>query len=220
MKDLNNKRIKYNSNNEHKKIKIKRDSSNNKILSIEDIFYNRNIKTILPNHYSKSDVTLAKRLYKCATSRIYNNVLTPINTKEKVLNQFNWSNFKEAILNTVEAVRSYHIDKKIVCADITRIPFDNLFYNLSIKTHDSNNNEVIKTLKSIPTFSTGKLKMGYQEGKRDEYGNTVLNIFEPSSAEADKCYFSLNFIGDKFTETNKGKETIAIYYYLGNNFLN
>ena len=35
-------------------------------------------------------------------------------------------------------------------------------------------------------------------------------------AERDKCYITLNFIRNKDNEGNVLKETVAIYYYLGN----
>lgn len=202
------------------KMYLRKDIKTNEILGIEDVYFNRTIGSMLPNHYTDRDKKLAKRLYKCVVSRVYSADSVTINKKDDILKKFNWENFKVAVIDTVEAVRTYALDKKIVCADVSRIPFDNLFYNFKIKTRDTANREVLKMFKSISTFSTGSLKMGYQAGERDSNGNTVLSEFEPSSAMPDKCYFTLNFIEDIVTSTNEKKETVTIYYYLGNQYMN
>lgn len=214
LKSINNLKVSV------KKINLRKDIETNNILGIEDVYFNRTIGSILPSHYTDKDKKLAKRLYKCVVSRIYSADNVTINKKDDILKQFNWENFKVAIIDTVEAVRTYALDKKIVCADVSRLPFDSLFYNLKIKTRDANGREVLKIFKSISTFTTGSLKMGYQAGERDINGNTVLSKFEASSAMPDKCYFTLNFIEDVVTSTNEKKETVTIYYYLGNQYIN
>lgn len=213
-------KVKTNDFSNVRKLLLKKDRYTNELLKVEDVYFNKYIASFFPKHYKEKDIKLAKRLYKCVTTRIYNEHNSTINKKEIDLKEFNWVNFKEAIINTVEAVRTYSINKKIVCADISRLPFDNLFYNLKIKTKDTYNKEVLKLFKSIPTYSTGKLKMGYQSGERDSNGNILLTEFEESKAVADKCYFSLNFIENVMIETKEKEETVAIYYYLGNKYMN
>ena len=200
-----------------KKIKIRKDEYQNKYMSIEDIYFNRLIGRYLPSEYDKNELYLAKRLYKCLVLRVYNAKDMSIDNKKEYLDEYNWSNLRLAVINTVNVLKEEGVtNRNIVFGDITRLPFDNLFYDFEIKAKDELGNEVIKTLKTILTFATGDVEMGYQEGFRDENGNTIISKFKPSSGEVDKCYITLNYIKDYTPNSNKSVETMAVYYYLGN----
>lgn len=204
-----------------KKIKINKDAYQGKYMSIEDVYFNKLIGNKLSTEYNKKELYLAKRLYKCLVVKIYNAKDMSINKKKEYLNEYNWDNLKSAIINTVNTIKNEGLsDKSIVFGDITRIPFDNLFYDFKINTKDDKGNEMIKTSEAILTFATGEVKMGYQVGYRDKNGNTVITDFKESSGEPDKCYITLNFVRDYISSTDTLNETITVYYYLGNGMMN
>lgn len=218
-------RVKIKNNNDlksvAKKIKVNKDTYQNKYMSIEDVYFNKFIGSKLPDNYNEKELYLAKRLYKCLVVKIYNAKDMSINKKKVYLDEYNWENLKSAIIDTVDYLKKGDLtDRNIVCADITRIPFDNLFYNFEIKAKDEKGNEIIKSLETIITFATGKVQMGYQKGLRDENGNTTISEFELSDGESDKCYVTINFIRDYTPSIEKLDETITIYYYLGNGTMN
>lgn len=204
-----------------KKIKVNKDIYQGKYMSIEDVYFNKLIGNKLSTEYNKKELYLAKRLYKCLVLKIYNAKDMSINKKKEYLNEYNWDNLKSAIINTVNTIKNEGLsDKSIVFGDITRIPFDNLFYDFKINTKDDKGNEMIKTSEAILTFATGEVKMGYQVGYRDKNGNTVITDFKESSGEPDKCYITLNFVRDYISSTDTLNETITVYYYLGNGMMN
>lgn len=204
-----------------KRIKISKDKYQNKYMSIEDVYFNKLIGNYLPANYNKEELYLAKRLYKCMVVKIYNAKDISINKKKAFLDEYNWENLKSAIIDTVNGIKERELSKRnIVFADITRIPFDNLFYNFEIKAKDRNGNEIIKSLETILTFATGKVELGYQTGYRDDNGNTIIDEFKESSGEPDKCYVTINFIRDYTPATDSLDETITVYYYLGNGEIN
>lgn len=203
-----------------KTIKVKKDSYQGKYMSIEDIYFDKYIGCKLPINYNKEELYLAKRLYKCLVVKVYNAKDMSINKKKVYLDEYNWNNLREGVIKTVDKIKEEGLSKKnIVCGDITRIPFDNLFYDFQIDAKAESGEKITKTLKTLITFATGDVEMGYQKGYKDNNGNTVITECKLSSGEPDKCYITINYIRDYISETKLLDEVIAIYYYLGNGYM-
>ena len=198
--------------------KLKGKILDNKEKPLEDVYFERRIGVNL-YEYTEKEISLAKRLYKRIVFHVYDSSVTD-DMKKDILEKYDWENLNKAIINTVKAVKKNGcIGRNIVCADITRIPFDNLFYDLEIQARDESGNEIIKSLESILTFNSGEcsnFKLGFQKGYLNQFGETEMVEHILPQAERDKCYITLNFIRNKDNEGNILKETVAIYYYLGN----
>lgn len=198
--------------------KLKDKILDNKEKPLEDVYFERKIGINLYK-YTEKEISLAKRLYKRIVFHVCDSSVTD-DMKKDILEKYDWENLNKAIITTVKAVKKNGcIGRNIVCADITRIPFDNLFYDLEIQARDESGNEIVKSLESILTFNSGKcsnFKLGFQKGYLNQFGETEMVEHILPQAERDKCYITLNFIRNKDNEGNVLKETVAIYYYLGN----
>lgn len=186
---------------------------------IEDFYFKNMVEVNIPNEYTDKEKALAKRLYKRIVYHMYDSSVS-YEDKKNILDEYNWGNLNKAIIDTVKAVKDNNcLDKNIVCADITRIPFDNLFYDLEVEAKDDMGNKIIKTLNSVITFSSvdkSLFELGYQKGILTQNGDIEIIEHILPKADINGCYITLNFIGEQNCNGEKIKETVAIYYYLGN----
>lgn len=178
-------------------------------------FYKDRIKKIMPLEYSSKEHDFASRIFKSISVTIWENKNMTNEEKLEYLKEYNLLNLKEMLIETVETIKSYKIDKPILLRDLTSLPTDWLFYNQKIHSKKDNSN-VVSTFKTIKIFSTGKLKLGFQNGTIRENGDAILNSSDKAMFEEDKCYVMLSFKESKNLESNEHKENIFLDYYLGN----
>lgn len=182
---------------------------------IAENFYNTSIKKYMPKCYSSNEHDFASRIFKSVSYTIWSDNMMSLEQKLEYLNGYNKSNIIEMLIEVIEVIKTYNIKKAIMPRDLTSVPSDWIFYNQKIK-HLNNGREMLTLFKTIKVFSSGKLKVGFQSGIKNEIGESILEDYDKSVFDKDKCYVMLSFKETTDLSTNKTEEHIFLDYYLGN----
>lgn len=178
-------------------------------------FYTKNIKKLMPSEYSQNEHSLASKIFKSISYNVWSDKIMTAEQKIEYLDEYNKSNLKQMLIEAIETIKTYNIKKPLLSRDLTSVPTEWLFYNQKIQLKDGDN-DIIKTFKTIKIFSTGKLKMGFQNGIIKENGEVILDSFDKAIFEDDKCYVMLSFIETNNLSTKENEEHVFLDYFLGN----
>lgn len=178
-------------------------------------FYKKNIKKLMPSEYSQKEHSLASKIFKSISYNVWSDKMMTDEQKIEYLDEYNKSNLKQMLIEAIETIKTYNIKKLPLSRDLTSVPTDWLFYNQKIQLKDGND-DIIKTFKTIKIFSTGKLKMGFQNGRIKENGDVILDSFDKAMFEEDKCYVMLSFVETNNLSTKENEEHVFLDYFLGN----
>lgn len=182
---------------------------------IAESFYDESIKKNMPLDYSLEEHIFACRVFKAISYNIWSNRIITLEQKKEYLDDYNIKNLTGMLTELIKKVREYNIKQPIIPRDLTSVPSEWIFYNQKIK-HMNQNEEMLTVFKTINIFSSGELKVGFQEGFKKDNGDSVLEFFEESIYEQDKCYMLLSFKETTNLSTNYKEKHIFLDYYLGN----
>lgn len=182
---------------------------------IAESFYDESIKKNMPLDYSNKEHIFACRVFKSISYSIWSDKIMTVEQKKEYLDEYNIENLINMLTELIKAVREYNINQPIIPRDLTSVPSHWIFYNQKIK-HTNQNDEMLTIFNTIKIFSSGELKIGIQEGTKKENGDSILEFYEESFYEQDKCYVLLSFKETTNLSTNQKDQHIFLDYYLGN----
>lgn len=182
---------------------------------IAESFYDETIKKNMPLDYSIEEHVFARRVFKAISYSIWSDKIMTLEQKKEYLDGYNIKNLTSMLIELIKVVREHNINQPIIPRDLTSVPSHWIFYNQKIK-HKNQDNEMLTIFKTIRIFSSGELKIGIQEGIKKENGDSILEFYEESLYEQDKCYVLLSFKETINLSTNQKDKHIFLDYYLGN----
>lgn len=178
-------------------------------------FYEQNIRKLMPLEYTNKDHEICIKIFKSITHNIWSDKIMNDEQKLEYFDEYNKDNIREMLMDSVQCLKTLNTTESISMRDLTLLPTSWLFYNQEIKVNDGVN-DIVKTFETSKIFSTGKLEIGFQNGRIKECGEVEIDSMKNPIFEEDKCYVMLSFVKSNNLTTNEKKEDIFIDYFLGN----
>lgn len=182
---------------------------------IAEQFYYENIKKNININFSFKEDIFACRVFKALSYSIWSDTIMDEEQKKDYLNDYNLNNLAQMLTELIKALREFKVDIPVFPRDLTSVPSHWIFYNQKIR-HKDEDDEMLTVFKTVKIFASGDIKIGVQEGQKKEDGDFLLELYEESSYEDDKCYVLLSFKETINLSNNKTDKHIFLDYYLGN----
>lgn len=182
---------------------------------IAESFYNDSIKKNMTSEYSLEEHMFMCRVFKSISYSVWSDKIMTLEQKKEYFDGYNMENLISMLTGLIAKIREYNINQAIIPRDLTSVPSHWIFYNQEIK-HTNQDDEMLTIFKTIEVFSGGKLHVGTQKGIKKENGDSVLEFYEESIYEDDRCYVLLSFKETTNLTTNQTEKHVFLDYYLGN----
>ena len=182
---------------------------------IAESFYNDSIKKNMTSEYSLEEHMFMCRVFKSISYSVWSDKIMTLEQKKEYFDGYNMENLISMLTGLTAKIREYNINQAIIPRDLTSVPSHWIFYNQEIK-HMNQDDEMLTIFKTIEVFSGGKLNIGTQKGIKKENGDSVLEFYEESTYEDDRCYVLLSFKETTNLITNQIEKHVFLDYYLGN----
>lgn len=182
---------------------------------IAEKFYYEDIKNNINVDFSSEEDAFACKVFKALSYSIWSDNIMSDEQKKEYLDDYNLKNLVKMLTELIKTLREFKVDRPIFPRDLTSVPSHWIFYNQKIK-HKNQDNEMLTIFKTVKIFASGNIKIGVQEGRKEENGDCLLELYEESVYEEDKCYVLLSFKETTNLSNNKTDTHIFLDYYLGN----
>lgn len=176
-------------------------------------YYKNNIEKSIPKDYSNEEKEMAFSIFKSISFSVWSDNELSDEIKVQYLEALSKKNIYNLLVDSIESIKKHNIKEPILMRDLSSLPHEWLFHNQKVYIPLENVEKIFKTTK---IFSTGDIKIGFQEGVINEDGKVKVNLEEKAVFDEDKCYFMLSFLETRDLTNGNVKENIFFDYFLGN----